>query len=369
MFGIGRKALIAGLSLVAASVALALAQKAPEAQRAPESQKTPEFKVGVNIVNVLATVRDRDGRIVNNLTKDDFILEEDGKPQQIVNFFRETDLPLTIGLLVDTSVSQRSLIRTEQSAARQFFDEVLRPDRDLAFLIQFDSDVQLLQDLTASKDDLEDALYNMQTPGGHRYARRRLPFLDLSSSRLWQGNAQFQWPGGGGQIPPIDMPSNPAGTLLYDAVYLASDEVLKNEAGRKTIVLISDGVDQGSKIRQKEAIETALKADCIVYSIRYYDEDFYRMGGRGIILGGPGSEGYSALKDISTQTGGSVYEVSKKLSLAEIFDKIQEELRSQYSLSYNAPSGPRDGFRKIKLRTKDGRLKVVTRSGYFAKAS
>ncbi len=360
MFCTRTKALLAGLSLVAGSAIVALAQK------------TPEFKVGVSIVNVLATVRDHDGRIVNNLTKDDFILEEDGKPQVITNFFRETDLPLTIGLLVDTSVSQRNLIDIEQSAAMQFFDHVLRPDRDLAFLIQFDSDVLMLQDLTSSQADLENALERLDVPGRRANRLARRPFgWKRPENGLGPGNSQFPWPGGGGQMPPIGGPpsGSPAGTLLYDSVFLAADEVLRNEAGRKTVILISDGVDQGSKISEKETIETALRADCIVFSIRYYDDEFYRRGGRGIVFGGPGSEGYSALKNLSSQTGGTVYEVSKKLSLTAIFDQIQQELRSQYSLSYTAPAGSKGGFRKIKLRTTDKNLKVLTRSGYYAKGS
>jgi len=350
--------LVAVLSLAAGSAIVALAQK------------TPEFKVGVNIVNVLATIRDREGRIVTNLSKDDFILEEDGKPQQITNFFRQTDLPLTIGLLVDTSVSQRRLIDEEQSAALHFFDHVLRPERDLAFLIQFDSDVVMLQDLTSSQNDLEEALNRLEVPGRPSFARRPFNRSSKAGNGLGTGSSQFPWPGGGGQYPPIGGPSQgkPAGTLLYDAVFLAADEVLRNEAGRKTIILISDGLDQGSKVSQKEAIEASHRADCIIYSIRYYDQGFYRgMGGPGIVLGGPGSEGYSALKDLSSQTGGGAYDVSKKMGLTEIFDQIQEELRSQYSLSYTAAPGAKAGFRKIKLRTKDKNLKVQTRSGYYSK--
>ena len=370
MFYTRTRVLIAGLSLLAGSAIVALAQK------------TPEFKVGVNIVNVLATVRDHEGRIVTNLTKDDFILEEDGKPQQITNFFRQTDLPLTIGLLVDTSVSQRRLVGTEKSAALQFFDHVLRPERDLAFLIQFDSEVLMLQDLTSSKVQLDDALDQLDVPGHHRasgFARTGFATDTKPGSGSWPGNSQFPggspWPGGGrrGPLPPIDQPpwgSTPAGTLLYDAVFLAADDVLRNEAGRKTIILITDGVDQGSKVSEKEAIETAQRADCIVFSIRYFDWEAYGgWGGRGIGIGNPGGEGYSALKKMSNETGGSVYEVSKKLSLAEIFDQIQQELRSQYSLSYNAPAGGSAEFRKIKLRTKDGSLKVQTRTGYYPKAS
>lgn len=368
MFSTRIKAVVAGLSLVAGSAIVALAQK------------TPEFKTAVNIVNVLATVRDRDGRIVNNLSKDDFILEEDGKPQQITNFFRQTDLPLTIGLLVDTSVSQRRLVSTEKAAALQFFDHVLRPERDLAFLIQFDSEVLMLQDLTSSKVQLDDALDQLDTPGHHRasgFASRRGFVLNATPDRgPWPGNAQFPggWPGGGrgGQLPPIDQPpwgSHPAGTLLFDAVFLAADDVLQHEAGRKTIILITDGVDQGSKISEKDAIETAQRADCIVFSIRYYDWEAYGGWGRGIPIGNPGGEGYSALKKMSSETGGAVYEVSKKLSLDAIFDQIQEELRSQYSLSYVPAAGGNTGFRKIRLRTKDKSLKVLTRSGYYPKAS
>lgn len=360
-----RKALIAGLSLLAGSAIVALAQK------------TPEFKVGVNIVNVLATVRDRDGRIINNLTKDDFILEEDGKPQQITNFFRQTDLPLTIGLLVDTSISQRRLVSDEKSAALKFFDNVLRPDRDLAFLIQFDSDVLLLQDLTSSKVQLDDALDQLDVPGHRRasgFARRDLLPNQTSDIGSWPGNRQFPggspWPGGrGGQVPPIDFPrgGRPAGTLMFDAVFLAADEVLRQEAGRKTIILITDGVDQGSKISDKDAIETAQRSDCIIFSIRYYDSEAYGGWGRGIPLGNPGGEGYSALKKMSNETGGGVYEVSKKRTLESIFDEIQEELRSQYSLSYNAPAGSKGIFHKIRLRTKDGSLKILTRNGYYSK--
>ncbi len=368
MFYTRTRVLLAGLSLLAGTAVIALAQK-------------PEFKVKVNVVNVLATVRDRQGRIVTNLSKDDFILEEDGKPQQITNFFRQTDLPLTIGLLIDTSVSQRRLVGTEKSAALQFFDHVLRPERDLAFLIQFDSEVLMLQDLTPSKVQLDDALDQLDVPGHHRvsgFARSGFVRNGASDSGSWPVNAQFPggspWPGGGrrGPLPPIDQPpwgGTPAGTLLFDAVFLAADDVLQKEAGRKTIIIITDGVDQGSKVSEKDAIETAQRADCIVFSIRYFDEEAYGGWGRGIGLGNPGGEGYSALKKMSSETGGTVYEVSKKLSLDAIFDQIQEELRSQYSLSYNASAGSPGSFRKIKLRTKDGSLKVQTRTGYYPKAS
>ncbi|RPJ87471.1 MAG: VWA domain-containing protein [Acidobacteria bacterium] len=363
MFFTRSRALLAGLSLLAGSAIVTLAQQ------------TPEFRVGVNIVNVLATVRDRDGRIVTNLSKEDFVLEEDGKPQQITNFFRQTDLPLTIGLLIDTSISQRRLIAREQSAGRKFFDHVLRPQRDLAFLIQFDSDVLMLQDLTPSQAELENALERLEVPGRRRggFAPRRLGRSDLAGSGVGPGDAQFPggqpWPGGGGQTPPIGGPpqGRPAGTLLYDAVFLAADEVLRNEAGRKTIIIISDGVDQGSKVSEKEAIETVQRADCLIYSVRYFDEEAY--GGRWGGGFGAGSEGRSTLQDLSSQTGGRMYEVSKKLSLEAIFDQIQEELRSQYSLSYSPAPGSPDRFRKIKLRTRDKSLKVVTRAGYYPKKS
>ena len=334
----------------------------------PDDQVT--YKVDVSVVNVLATVRDRDGRIVSDLTKDDFILEEEGKRQEIRYFLRQTDLPLTVGLLVDTSMSQRELIDTERRASYQFFEQVLRPEQDVAFVIRFDAEVELLQDLTGSRQLLEAALKLLQTPRPEM--RRNLAGFPSN----WQGGQRggirlpggmgIPLPGGGGQRSPGGGRPGPGGrpgrgagigTALYDAVFLAADEVLPKQTGRKAMILISDGVDAGSKISEQHAIEAAQRADTIVYCVRYYDPDAYPQGrGRGASQGGQGARGEKALKAISAKTGGRMFEVTKKLTLDQIFDQIQEELRNQYNIGYTPSTSSGDGFRRIKLSTKNNKL-------------
>ncbi len=335
------------------------------------AQEPPTYKVDVNVVNVLATVHDRNGHLVNDLSKDDFILEEDGKQQEIKYFTRQTDMSLKIGLLVDTSSSQRNLIEDERAASYQFLDQVLRPDRDQAFLIKFDREAELLEDLTNSRSSLQDALNAMKAVSPAKLVRPtnvtgNLEWLEIPFTQ-WpgggrRGGQRGQWPGGG------QRPTQGGGTVLYDAVFLASDEILKEQEGRKAIILISDGVDNGSKLSEKEAIEAAHRADTIIYSIRYYDPNAYggqfgRGGG-----GNESSRGLNTLKTLSQQTGGRMFEVSKKLPLKDIYDKIQEELRNQYNLGYTPSNTSGIGFRQIKLRTKDSKLEVVTRAGYYPKS-
>jgi VWFA-related protein len=343
------------------------------------AQAPPIYKVGVSVVNVLATVRDRDGHIVNNLSKDDFILEEDGKPQEIRYFSRQTDLPLKVGLLIDTSLSQRNLIENEQTASYQFLDQVLRPDRDLAFVIKFDFDAELLQDLTNSHDSLKKALNALAAPS----ERRRFSLIPGTSNS--PGLSFAQWPGGGVPFPGGGRQGGGrgggrypggggqrrmqgGGTVLFDSVYLASSEILQRQEGRKAIILISDGVDHGSKVSEEEAINAAHRADMLVYSIRYYDSSAYSglFGGMGR---DEGSQGAKTLKMLSQETGGRMYEVSKKLPLKDIYDGIQEELRNQYDIGYTPSDAAGSGFRHIMLRTKDGKLEVKTRSGYYPKGS
>src|SRR6266849_3210074 len=204
------------------------------------------IKVDVNLVNVLCTVRARNGALVGNLQKSDFQIVEDGKPQEIKYFTRETDLPLTIGLLVDVSRSQERLIGIEQRAAHAFFTQVLRK-KDLAFLISFGADAELLQDSTNSSKLLLDGLNQLR----------------------------LSVPVGGIHPGPVPTQQNVAGTILWDAVYLAADEKLKGEVGRKVIVVITDGVDTGSRKSRSQAIEAAHKADAIVYSIYYADIAMY----------------------------------------------------------------------------------------------
>ena len=187
-----------------------------------------DIKVDVNVVNILVSVRDKRGALIPNLEQKDFTVLEDGKAQQIKYFTRETDLPLTIGLLVDVSGSQRNLIEIERTAASQFFSQVLRP-KDLAFLIMFGEEAELIQDCTSSSRQLIRALGELRVSSG----------------------VQGLHPG------PVPTAGGPRGTVLYDAVSLAATDVLKSQVGRKAIVLITDGVDQGSRFTERRAIEDA----------------------------------------------------------------------------------------------------------------
>src|SRR5262249_29885303 len=216
------------------------------------AQQEPKYSVQVKVVNVPATVRDKHGKIIHDLTKDDFILEEDSRPQLIHYFSQESDLPLTLGLLVDTSLSQLRVLDQERMASSSFLNDMLRPDKDLAFLIHFDFDVELLEDLTSSREKLRSALDELRPP-------------------------QMDRPRGGGGSPGpgsgYPRRRGGGGTLLYDAVYLASDELMKKQTGRKAIVVLSDGVDHSSKESLKSAIEAAQRADTIVYSIFFKGDE------------------------------------------------------------------------------------------------
>lgn len=297
------------------------------------AQQDPVISVDVEVVNILATVRDKKGKLITHLKKEDFRLEDEGKLQEIKYFSRQTDLPLTVGLLVDTSLSQERLIYDERRAGAQFFSQVLRHKKDLAFLIGFDVDVELLQDLTESRTLLRSGLEKLEIQGAGRGIH----------------------PG------PVPTSGRPTWTALFDAVYLASSEMMRNQVGRKALILISDGVDVGSKVKQEEAIEAAQRADIVLYGIRYYDRRAY-YGRGGFSVGGGGG----SLKRLAKETGGSVFEVSRKRPLEKVFDAIQEELRSQYSLGYSpSDSNGKPGPRKIKLRTKQRSLKVQSRKEYY----
>jgi VWFA-related protein len=317
-------------------------------------EQQPKISVQVKVVNVLATVRDKHGKIVPDLTKDDFVLEEDTRPQPITYFSRETDLPLTLGLLVDTSGSQRHVLEAERNASYSFLDQMLR-EKDLAFVIHFDHEVELLQDLTSSHKKLETALGQLDEPS----------FSNRGGS---SGGSRGSHGGGG--------------TLLYDAVYLASNEEMKKQQGRKALIILSDGVDHGSKESLSTAIESAQRADSVVYSILFSDQESFgdhgNFGGFGGMgrhggMGRDGSgypqhehvDGKKILQRISEETGGRLFEVSKKLPIDEIYNQIEDELRNQYSLGYTpaADSGP--GYHKIHLTTKQKDQTVQTRQGYY----
>jgi VWFA-related protein len=321
------------------------------------------FTADVKVVSVLATVRDKQGKIVNYLGKDDFVLAEDERPQVIKYFARETDLPLTLGLLVDTSTSQRRVLGEERDASYRFLDKVLRADKDLTFVIHFDHDTELLQDLTASRPALQRALDKLELPDDAR--------------------AQMRGSGGGGGYPSGGGGGRRAGTTLYDAIYLASDDMMKKQQGRKAVILLTDGVDNGSKTYLNEAIAAAQKSDTLVYSILFSDEEGYGqqvmqspMGGfgrGGMRRGGMNRppvqqhpDGKKILKQISKETGGSFFEVSKKTPIDEIYDRIQEELRNQYNIGYTSDkTDSASGFRTIKVTTKQSGMVVTAREGYY----
>lgn len=307
---------------------------AAAAKAAPiEDDSAAPIQVDVNVVSLYCSVHNKQNGLVSNLEKNDFDLAEDGKPQTIKYFNRETDIPLTIGLLVDTSNSQRNLIDVERSAASAFFTSVLKK-KDAAFLIEFGADSELLQDLTGSPRLLREALSQLRLNGGVS-----------------------------GGITPGTIPTKPRGTVLYDAVYLAAHDMLSKEVGRKAIILITDGEDEGSDLNMKAAIEAAQKADTIIYGILYVDRGFY----------GPFNMGYSGasvLKQMAEETGGRMFEVSRRNSLDSIFTQIQDEMRTQYLIGYTPTNAAKDGtFRRIDLHTNDKNLKVQVRKGYYAVAN
>jgi VWFA-related protein len=239
-------------------------------------QEKADMTVHVKVVNVPATVRDKHGKIVTNLTKDDFVLEEDGRPQTLRYFSQDNNLPLTLGMLVDTSMSQRRVLGQERTASSSFIDQMLRPEKDKAFLIHFDHEVELDQDLTNSREKLRSALDTLQAP----------QFTQTSGGNpSGQGSGGYPGGRGGGHR---DGASHGGGTLLYDAIYLASDELMKKQTGRKALIVLSDGDDRGSKETLLTAIETAQRADTIIYSILFKDDEDRGFGGGfgGIGMGG-----------------------------------------------------------------------------------
>ena len=312
------------------------------------------FSTGVKVVNLFATVRDKQGQVVRDLTKDDFQLQEDRRPQTIKYFSQESDLPLTLGLLVDVSGSQRNLIPEERSASFQFFDQVLREDLDRAFVIHFQGQVELLQDLTSSRAQLEKALRLLEFPQDQQgYGGRRSQFPGGGGGGRGRGGGGGRGGMGGG------------GTALYDSVLLASDEIMKKQTGRKALTILTDGVDTASMVSLEEGVESAQRSDTLVYSVLFEDPDAYGGGfGR---FGGFDRDGRGALDQISHQTGGRLLSVSKKRTITQVFESIEEELRSMYSLGYTPDRDVETStYHKIHLTTKPKGMVVQTRDGYYA---
>lgn len=291
---------------------------------AARAQDTPTFSTSVKVVDLLAVVRTRKGEIINNLTKEDFSVLENGRPQGIRYFSRETDLPLTIGLLVDTSVSQIKLLDAERASTFHFLDQVLREDKDHVFLMQFDMAVMTRQALTSSRRKLEDTLALVDAP-----TRAEL----------------MQQTGGG--------------TLLYDAVVQAC-KTMKDQQNRKALIMMTDGVDTGSDLTLADAIDAAQRADTLVYSILFSDPGAYGLG-----FDEP--NGRKVLQHLSKETGGGFFEVSKKRNIDQVFGVIEQELRSQYSLGFVSDQPVRvSEFRELQVAIREKGLIVQSRDRYWA---
>ena len=283
------------------------------------------FSTGVNVVTLLATVRDRDGHVVKNLDRGDFLLEEDGKPQNIAYFSRESDLPLTLGLLVDTSRSQIGVLEPERRASYAFLNQMLREDKDVAFIARFDTEVRLLQGFTSSRQELASALDQLAIPG------------------------QFA-------------------TLIYEAVRFNSENMMRRRAGRKAFILLSDGVSFRDKTTLGTAIEYAQRADTIVFSIYFAEHPRVYRPGKALGAAVMRSHGKGVMQRLARETGGEFFEVSEGQPIEKTYAEIEDLLRSQYNIGYTPQSPGKPGtFHKIKLTTRQPGLIVQTRDGYYSR--
>jgi VWFA-related protein len=371
--------LVSGLVLAFAIPLFAQTAPAPKPASSPET-----IAVDARLVNLPVVVRDKKGALVQNLTKDDFTLQVDGHPQTIRYFDIDANLPLTLGLLVDTSMSQRDVIDEERTASGIFLDQMLKTPKDQAFIVQFARQTELLQDLTNSRPKLQAALKEIDTPspGGNQSTTSS---DDDSSNNRSSGRRGH------------------AGTVLYDAGFLAADELMSKQKGRKALIVLSDGVDNGSKESLVSAIEAAQRADTIIYAIYFKGEEHsdgnHSGGGRPGGIGFPGGrggggypgggggypggrgggypgsgrgntqprvDGKKILERMAQETGGRLFEVSKKQTVGQIYTQIAEELRAQYRLGYTPDQATAaDGFHQIDLTTHRKDLIVQTRDGYY----
>jgi VWFA-related protein len=373
-------------ALVLALAPLLRAQQKTTSAATPDQTSAPVSTINVDarLVNLPVVVRDKKGALIQNLTKDDFTLQVDGKPQTIRYFDKDTNLPLILGLLVDTSLSQRSVIDEERSASSVFLDQMLTTPKDQAFVIQFASETELLQDLTSSRPKLQAALKEIDTPP------------DTSSNT---SNTSSD---------PNDTSSNRRahrGTVLFDALFLASDEIMSKQKGRKAIIILSDGGDNGSRETLVHSIEAAQRADTIVYAIYFKGDEPQRTpnnnqragrggypgggypgggypgggypGGRGGYPGGNGggsnyppaqrrTDGKKILERMANETGGRLFEIKKNQDVAQIYTQIAEELRAQYRLGYTpSQDAAAVGYHQVNLSTNQKGLTIQTRDGYY----
>jgi VWFA-related protein len=325
----------AGCRLLACGIALCLARPAVPQQQGqnPGTNQSqgqlptgPTIKAEVNLVNLFATVRDKNKRVITDLQKDDFKVFEDGHEEQIAFFSHEVTMPITLGLLLDTSGSEQYMLPAIQDAGARFLRRVMRKG-DESMIISFDTDVDLLADFTDDKSILDRAIRKarINTPGGGYIAGNPGPVAS----------------------------GNTTGTALYDAIYLACGDKLNGEAGRKAIIIVTDAQDEGSKVKIEEAIEAAQRTDTVIHVLVVYDP---RYGGN-----------VGAAHKLADETGGRVIVVNNEKKLEEAFDQISEELRSQYTLGYYPANSAKDGkFRKIRVDVANHDFKVLARKGYYA---
>lgn len=308
------------------AASLTLASPAISQAQQKQGQNPPTIKAEVTLVNLFATVRDKGKHVVPDLKQDDFKVFEDGSEQKVAFFSKEMTLPLTLGLLLDTSGSEQNMLGAIQGAGSRFLHRVLRKG-DEAMILSFDTDVDLLADFTDDRSILDRAI----------------------------SKARINSPGGGyigGNPGPIGS-GNVTGTALYDAIYLACGEKLNGEAGRKAVIIVTDAQDEGSKTRIEEAIEAAQRTDTVIHVLLVADP---RFGGNS-----------GAAHKLADETGGRVIVVSSEKKLEEAFDQISEELRSQYTLGYYPTNAAKDGkFRKVRVEVANHDLKVLARKGYYA---
>jgi Ca-activated chloride channel homolog len=334
--------IIVSLALVAVTVfpSFSLAQdKKPKAgaeqkkaQKAPEdegAQDDTPIKIGTQLVTVPFNITDKTNRYINDITKDDLEVLEDNKPQQIFSFERQTDLAITIAMLIDISGSEEYTLPMEKAAGARFFQKVLRPRKDLGAVVTFEGEAELVQNLTSDPAKLQRALDEVKIA------------LPNASVRV-------------GGTPPINGGSRAGSTAIWDAVYSVSNDLLKREAGRRVIILITDGEDTSSTLKIRDAIERTWRNEVIVYAIGIGDPAY------GVNSG--------VLKKITQETGGRAFFPRSEGDLDKAFAQIDEDLRSQYVLAYTPSNGAKDGsFRTIQVRVKERKeLTVRHRRGYFA---
>jgi VWFA-related protein len=357
------------------------AQQKPASPQQTPASTAPTLSVDARLVNLPVVVRDKKGALIQNLGKDEFVLQVDGKPQTIRYFDKDTNLPLTLGLLVDTSLSQRDVIDEERAASSTFLDLMLTTPKDKAFIMQFAAETELLQDVTSSHPLLQAALKEIDTPSKG------------NSGSSDDDNNTPRRPRGGG------------GTTLYDALFLASDELMSKQTGRKAVIILSDGGDRGSRETLVKSIEAAQRADTIIYAIYFKGEEQHqnvpqrgnRGGGYpgggypgggypgrypgGGYPGGGGNgggnnggtyptghiDGKKVLERMTQETGGRFFEVKKNQDVAQIYNQIAEELRAQYRLGFTPnQDAAAAGYHQIDLTLHQKGLLIQTRDGYYS---